>query len=155
SPDGKLLLTWAADRTARLWDVATGLPACPPLVQAEELSHNGLGYDFSADFSRDGTRLVTVSQKPEPENNPTGPTTVLRLWEVPTGRPLREVPAHLSFALFSPDSKLLLYASSERALAILDADTGRSRGEPIFYEQGPDGVLFSPDSRVLVIPGRS
>ena len=54
SPDGKRIVTASSDKTARVWDAATGQPIGEPLK----------GHDnavSSAAFSPDGTRIVTAS----------------------------------------------------------------------------------------------
>jgi WD40 repeat protein len=53
SPDGNHVVTASADRTARVWDTASGQPLAPPL------EHQGAVR--SAAFSPDGRRVVTAS----------------------------------------------------------------------------------------------
>src|SRR5262249_18570637 len=51
SPDGRLALTRAADRTARLWEVDTGRPHGPPLQHDTPVT--------AMAFSPDGRKLAT------------------------------------------------------------------------------------------------
>jgi WD40 repeat protein len=69
SPDGALILTTSADRTARVWDASNGIPMTVLRGSPEEL--NG------AAFSLDGKFAVTF-----------GGDCSLRLWDVRSGRPL-------------------------------------------------------------------
>ena len=55
SPDGKRIVTASMDKTARLWDAATGQPIGEPLK-----GHDGAVW--SAAFSPDGKRIVTASE---------------------------------------------------------------------------------------------
>ena len=55
SPDGKRIVTASADKTARLWDAATGKPIGEPLKGHERLV-------YSVAFSPDGKRIVTASR---------------------------------------------------------------------------------------------
>ena len=64
SPDGKRIVTASEDKTARLWDAATGKPIGEPLKGHEDSVK-------SAAFSPDGTRIVTASAD-----------KTARLWEV-------------------------------------------------------------------------
>ncbi|QIG52534.1 hypothetical protein G5V57_17990 [Nordella sp. HKS 07] len=54
SPDGTRVVTASSDKTARLWDVATGKPLGEPLHHESAV--------WSAAFSPDGTRVVTASR---------------------------------------------------------------------------------------------
>jgi WD40 repeat protein len=47
------VVTVSRDKTARVWDAATGKPLGPPLAHQEKV--------VSAAFSPDGTRVVTAS----------------------------------------------------------------------------------------------
>ena len=68
SPDGKRIVTASADKTARIWDVATGQPIGEPL--------KGHKADvWSAAFSPDGKRIVTASRD-----------KTARLWDAATGQ---------------------------------------------------------------------
>ena len=55
SPDGKRIVTASGDKTARIWDAATGQPIGEPLKGHEDAV-------YSAAFSPDGKRIVTASR---------------------------------------------------------------------------------------------
>jgi WD40 repeat protein len=60
SPDGMRIVTASSDKTARIWDAATG-------NEIKILDHEG-GV-LSAAFSPDGTRIVTVSSDNRPHQS--------------------------------------------------------------------------------------
>ena len=66
SPDGSRIVTASWDKTARLWDAATGAPI------GQAMKHEGPVK--SAAFSPDGTRIVTASDD-----------KTARLWDAATG----------------------------------------------------------------------
>ena len=51
SPDGKTVLTGSGDKTARLWDAATGQPLGPPLTHQATV--------YAVAFSPDGKTVLT------------------------------------------------------------------------------------------------
>ena len=53
SPDGQRIVTASADKTARIWDAASGQPIGEPLKGHEDVV-------TSAAFSPDGLRIVTA-----------------------------------------------------------------------------------------------
>jgi WD40 repeat protein len=65
SPDGKKVLTGSDDKTARLWDAATGQP--------EGLALQHQGAVVAVAFSPDGKRVLTFSSD-----------KTVRLWKVAT-----------------------------------------------------------------------
>ena len=98
SPDGKTVLTGSDDKTARLWDAATGRPI------GEPLTHQGSVYAVA--FSPDGKTVLTGS----------GDKTA-RLWDAATGRPIGEplrTRAAVDAVAFSPDGKSVLTGSDDK-----------------------------------------
>ena len=73
SPDGKLVVTGGDDRTARLWDAATGEPVGRPLHHPGQVA--------AVAFSPDGKTVLTGCVD-----------GIARLWEVDTGRLVGSTP---------------------------------------------------------------
>ena len=69
SPDGQRIVTASADKTARIWDAASGKPIGKPLRGHEDEVRG-------AAFSPDGKRIVTASSD-----------KTARIWDVATGKP--------------------------------------------------------------------
>jgi WD40 repeat protein/tRNA A-37 threonylcarbamoyl transferase component Bud32 len=100
SPKGRILVTASEDRTAQLWDAASG----ETIVTAPQFQHGGQGWQPL--FSPDGRLLVMSS--------PVG----VRVWEGATGDPISPPlihPADVDCVSFSPDGRLLLTASDHAA----------------------------------------
>ena len=134
SPDGRRILTASSDRTARIWDAATG---------REILRLSGHTGDLtSAAFSPDGRRVVTASFD-----------KTARIWDAATGRELLQLSGHtdlLRAAQFSPDSQRIVTASTDKTARIWDAATGR---EMVLLSGHTDlltSAAFSPDGRRVV-----
>ncbi|MFI0710415.1 WD40 repeat domain-containing protein [Streptomyces inhibens] len=107
SPDGRLLATAGDDRTARLWDSATGLPVGAPLTGHSD------GVRAVA-FSPDGRLLATA-----------GMDRTVQLWDPAGGRPVGEpLTGHTSgikAVVFSPDGRLLATAGADRTVRLWGA----------------------------------
>jgi WD40 repeat protein len=102
SPDGKRVVTASGDKTARVWDAATGAPI------GRALQHDGLVW--SASFSPDGVRVVTAS----------GDKTA-RVWDAATGAPIGKPLQHegsVNSASFSPDGARVVTASADKTARV-------------------------------------
>jgi WD40 repeat protein len=137
SGDGRLVVTWSADRTARIWRARDG-----------RLSQILRGHErlvTAAAFSPDGSRLVTASAD-----------ETARIWDVRTGAVLHVLRGHrgaLTSAEFSPDGQLVVTASLDHDARIWDVATGKTlhvlRGHFAFV----NGASFSPNGRWVVTAG--
>jgi tetratricopeptide (TPR) repeat protein len=109
SPDGRTILTGSADRTARLWDAATGRPAGPTLVHPDAV--------WSVAFSPDGRLILTGSY---------GGTA--RLWDAATGHPIGPSLMHPASAEFKTGWGGVMFSPDGRSLFTFDSsDSHRAR----------------------------
>jgi WD40 repeat protein len=132
SPDGTVVLTTVGD-DAVIWDGATG----------REIKRL-VGQHFStAPFSRDGHRVVTISQE----------QTVL-VWDLPSGREVTalDIGADAQFATLSPDGKRVLTAPLMGKAQISDVASRRALVTFGAADSSFNAARFSPDgSRVLTL----
>lgn len=96
SPDGKTFA--AGDKTVRVYDAVTFKPLSPEMSHGEQLK--------SLAFSRDGTRLLSVSGG------------YARVWDPQTGKPMSPRLQHgpttrIEIACLSPDGTRLMTAAAE------------------------------------------
>ena len=97
SPDGRTLATGSWDKTARLWEVATGKEIAVLRGHEDAVS--------SVAFSPDGRTLATGSAD-----------KTARLWEVATGKEIAVLRGHedaVSSVAFSPDGRTLATGSAD------------------------------------------
>jgi eukaryotic-like serine/threonine-protein kinase len=134
SSDGARLVTTSYDKSARIWDAATGL----------EISRL-VGHDDrvrSAAFSADGTRVVTGSFD-----------KTARIWDAATGRELVRLEGQMDrvqFVAFSPDGRQVATASDDKTVRVWDASSGRQLRLLQGHTEVVSTVTFSADGRRLV-----
>jgi WD40 repeat protein len=110
SPDGQRIVSGSWDRSARIWDAATG-QSIRKLVEGHE------GFVNSAVFSPDGAQVLTASDD-----------KTARLWDSQTGELLPTAfvghTDRVRSAVFSADGDRVLTASNDRTARIWDAKSG-------------------------------
>jgi WD40 repeat protein len=145
SPDGRQLATASADKTAAVWDAATGQRRHTLKGHREVL----LGLSFNPD----GSRLATGAAD-----------GTVRIWDTGTGRPVRTSAEHfrlISDVAFSPRGNYLATAEVHddpagppppegvNRVQVRDARTGKRRAVFPNSQQRFTCVSFSPDERWL------
>ncbi len=143
SPDRKLVLTGSllgsTRRTARLWDVARGRPASPPLRHPED-------HVRAVAFSPDGLRIATTSQF----GKVVGGT--VQVWDPgtgrPVGRPLRQG-NHVAALVFSPDGARLVTGDYNSNVRVWDVATSKELSRPLHAGDIVLSLAVSPDGTRL------
>jgi WD40 repeat protein len=176
SPDGKTVITGCSDKTARLWDVATGQAV------GQTMTHQGSLSDVA--FSPDGKTVLTGSRdhtarfwdaatgqsvgptlthqgtveavafSPDGKTVITGCTdNTARLWDAAFGPPLGQTLKHAGPVIavaFSPDGKTVITGSGDRTVRFWDTATGRPTGQSLTYQGAVQAVAFSPDGKTVI-----
>ena len=134
SPDGTRIVTASDDKTARIWDPASG-------KQIAVLS----GHDaavWSAAFSPDGTRVVTASNE-----------KAARVWDAVTGKALAVLSGHggvVYSASFSPDGSRIVTASGDMLAHLWDTASGKEVAILGGHANTVYSASFSPDGSRIV-----
>jgi tetratricopeptide (TPR) repeat protein len=134
SPDGQRVVTASSDRTARVWDAASGKPIGEPMEHTDAV--------YSAQFSPDGQRVVTASYD-----------KTARLWDGASGKPIGEPMKHedeVKSAQFSPDGQRVVTGSKDKTAQVWDTASGKPIGEPMKHENNVISAQFSPDGQRVV-----
>jgi WD40 repeat protein len=167
SPDGRKVVTVSGnigfnipndDRSVRIWDAQTGKELKKMVVPSSHPAINDAIY--SAAFSPDGKKILTVSQD-----------KVARIWDAESGTELRKIgefgsnPNAVNYAVFSRDGKRILtgcgefisgggrniMVGSEPGSAVIwDAETGRELQRMEGHTRKVEFVAFSQDEKKVV-----
>jgi WD40 repeat protein/tetratricopeptide (TPR) repeat protein len=132
SPDGTRLLVTHLNKTARVWDTATGRPLTPPLKHEDQ--------PISGAFSPAGRWLLTWGG------------TEARVWDPATGRPLTPLLKHgarVTAAAFSPAGGRVLTASEDGTARVWPATAGEPPALRFVHEGLPTEAELSADGTRL------
>lgn len=177
SPDGELLATLDANRTAEVWETTTGrkvtekkgggnqgnalipLPSFSPdskwIVTANS-ERTAVVWEAKTGIVVDEIRstesLLSVSFSPVGKFVGTADSGRARRWEVGTGRAPVEFKGHtlpVSVMKFSQDGRWVVTGGGDTT-RIWEAETGRQVGEPIRHRYPVESVAFGLDGKTVV-----
>jgi WD40 repeat protein len=140
SPDGKILASGSADKTIKLWNVASGDHIAARNGHTEDV--------LSVVFSPDGKTLVSGSLD-----------NTIMLWDVATCKNIsiynKSHGAGTDSVAFSPDGKTLASGGGGNGIKLWDIATGKSTTIRIANsEYAEPRVVFSPDGKILASGGK-
>ena len=173
SPDGRTVVTASGDKTARLWDAASG-------KELRRLTHEEAV--TAASFSPDGRMVVTASddktvrlwdaskrrrtaatvasasgacgvvqpRRPRRRHRQRGRDRA-RLWDTQSGEELQRLTheGRVWAASFSPDGRTVVTASEDRTARLWDAASGKEL-QRLTHEEAVTAASFSPDGRTVI-----
>jgi WD40 repeat protein/serine/threonine protein kinase len=131
SPDGARILTASRDRTAKLWDTASGK------LIASFAHQDGV---LHVAFSPEGARILTASVDHS-----------AKLWDAPSGKLIASFTHkdRVSDAEFSPNGGRILTASADNTAKLWDAASAKLIAS-FAHEGAVENAVFSPDGvRIL------
>jgi RNA polymerase sigma factor (sigma-70 family) len=140
APDGKLLAVGSADCLVRLIDLTPG-------KGARLLTGHGPGEDrfskgvWEVSFSRDGRSLTSR-----------GSDKTTRVWDVASGKELRQLPKGPTPLAVAPDGRLqvLPVEGDAKALRLWDAEANRE-ARRLAHDDEAGRAAFSPDGKLLAV----
>ena len=134
SPDGRWIVTGSEDKTAKVWEVASGQELLTLKGHSDGIT--------SVAFSPNGQRIVTGSWD-----------ATAKVWEAASGRELLTLQgprAAISSVGFSPDGQRIVTGSVDATARVWDAASGKE----LLTLKGHSGwiwsVAFSPDGQRIV-----
>jgi WD40 repeat protein len=167
-PDGKTVLTASRDGTIRLWDLTSGKeirrfdkPQGQAAAPVQPVPRNQV-------MVRGGMNLSSLAMSPDGKTLAVPIGAAIQLFEIDTGKELREIktPLPASLLAFAPDGKTLAGRAADRTLFLWEANSGKEirqikskqAAQPRagfvvvggFYGSSAS-LVFSPDGKVLAM----
>ena len=134
SADGQRVVTASYDKTAQVWDAASGKAIGQPMRHEDAV--------ISAQFSADGQRVVTASED-----------KTARVWDAASGKAIGQPMRHedaVNSAQFSADGQRVVTASLDKTAQVWDAASGNAIGQPMRHEDAVNSAQFSADGQRVV-----
>ena len=133
SPDGKLVATGSVDKSARLWDVASGNQVGTSLMHG--------GTVIAVTFSPDGKLVATGSEDKS-----------ARLWDVASSNQVGTSLMHGGTVIavtFSPDGKLVATGSEDKTARLWEVRGGKALGKPFMHRKPVTDIAISPNGKLV------
>jgi serine/threonine protein kinase len=134
SPDGENLISASADKTIKLWNLATG-------KEIRTLKGHLSSVNYLA-ISSDGQTLISASAD-----------KMIKVWDTTTGKLLRTLGGHTSFVNFlviTPDGNILASASADKTIKLWNLATGAEIRTLEGHTSSVNALAISPDGQTLM-----
>jgi WD40 repeat protein len=134
SPDGETLASGGADRTIKIWNLATGQPL--QTLKGHTSFVNAIAISPDGRFLASGSADQTI-----------------KIWDLTTAKELRTLRGHQGFinALdFSPDGQTLVSGSADQTLKVWNWGTGQIQRTLTGHQGFINSLVISPDGQTLV-----
>lgn len=136
SKDGRRLLSSSYDHTTRVWNTATGVPECEPLLHPNAL--------VSAMFSADDTSVLSLAY---------GGTMWLWRLNVPPAIPTMNHGSPILSAAYDPGGKRIATGGLDGRIVLWDSSNGQPLDQSLLHEKRIWHVEFSPDGSHVLSAG--
>ncbi|PSB02422.1 trypsin-like peptidase domain-containing protein [Merismopedia glauca] len=133
SPDGKTLASGSADRTIKIWDMATG-------KDLYTLNGHG-GSVYSVAYNPRSQSLASASAD-----------KTIKIWDLITGKEIRTLTGHMysvKSIAYSPDGQNLASGSWDKTIKVWDVATGQQIYTLTGHTNAIDSIAYSPDGKTL------
>ena len=131
SPDGKFVVSGSGDRTARVWEAATG-------KEIARITHDRIVRSVA--FSPNGTYVVSGSDDGS-----------ARVWEASTGNEIARMThdGNVNAVVFSPDGRYVVSGSDDGTARVWEASTGKEIAL-MTHDGTVNTVAWSPDGQYVI-----
>ncbi|MBI3421698.1 MAG: TIR domain-containing protein, partial [Acidobacteria bacterium] len=134
SPDGRFIVTASGDKTARVWNAASGQEVAELKGHTDSVT--------SPAYSPDGRFIVTASDD-----------GTARVWNAASGQMVAELKGHthsVTSAAYSPDGCFIVTASFDKTARVWNAASGQVVAELKGHAAYVRSAAYSPDGRFIV-----
>jgi WD40 repeat protein len=159
SGDGKYVATGSQDSTARLWEAKSG-KQIQKLIGFSDRTVSGSAKDKgvtkSISESRPTESKSVVFSADDKYVLVGGSDGKIRLWEVSTGKQIREFAGHSSgvqSVAISANGKYIVASSLDNNVLLWDAETGRQIWEFVSHTGAVEAVAITADGKYVVTGG--